>query len=810
MFALILRKQKLYILMLAFIGGMGVARHVAFAVVPIAQCDLSILNRPEMEWVIGGLEDLNHRMLCTHGSYEWPIDPNISNPLEQPRAKALRMRAKIIEAMISPVRSDSAEAVKFLAHYMNIDHRGDLENYRRGDPSLGFIPRGKAADVLNFIDQQAPKLSRQELARVIGFESAAGSTSEVPYKFQPKLMERLNAEKNPAFMGELLQAMEDRFIPVKPNPAYDAIQARVAGMSPEVLFALIQKDYLVFQESQNGVNTEQAESTRLKILAELSRHAGANGRIADLIREEIPGYLPDNAGEATRPDTLSMIERYMDGAPLAHSAAFLQNASMGVGKFPDSKASVLRAISKRNAGDLAVLMGMPADQDYKDFAIGVEYRRSKDKDWPSIGKVLQAYYGNLKEEKREDAGVLQALDDYASHSSPSDLVRVLSNIKNAPALSRIRGKVQEMSPADRYAIYKEIAKYKELPAADAFNKSLAQIQSDALTFAQFNPEVKSEKERHDLLFQIVDSTMLASSPDLRKLRGRALLSLVDRMKKNPLASDKDYKAVLEYLVNENFDQADLDAQQVHFASIQAYRQIMGDDAKNYLFETLVKSEQGSGALNSGRKLNLYLGLRNFANLTADDKKLLAKTQSQVSAYMRRLNFSDHPTAISVALRLMEARASEYDSDVGMAFFNSLQFNFLNANKDSIKQKMALIRKVCMEDPGIAMNFKSVQYLCGFRNDLNFPRMQYDFVDTQLAALVNSTSDEELRKLAEDLYAQLYTRAQEVNFAATPVPGADSAAQIQGQIPPKSAAGDIAGAASGRSTAVVPQAIVPSM
>ena len=546
-------------------------------------CDKAkpILEQPT-KWLMGTLKQRHERVLLTYKSYTCSAEHN---------AKARAMRDTIIQSMIDDHegQAEAEEVVKYLVHYVNINHRAETmnadprDNYRSGQATLNFVPRNSENKVFAFIEAQAPKLSREGLAKVIAFDSIPGThgiAGGSNYRFTKPVLDRLKAESDPRIAADILRAMND-FPPLGAHTAFKYVKEKIVGMTPQAIIDLFHSNPQIFRNADVGNNSEPVNEVRKKLFAELAKHTAGNAEAQHLVFLGIENYLPKTADATAKKlddDVVAMIHGFGAHAPIAQFPKFIRDVERRAHPHPMAVGLLYQSLSERKSEDLASLLPAKVDLEFKDYVISTIHSRTGKEGQAGLGNALAAYYRALDDDKAASGDVVKAVADFAKNATGEALGELLAAMKNGPAQSVVRAQSKEFDAAKRKEVYAAVASFEERPVSDEYNSQLALWKQDALDFARFGKNAGSDEERRNLVFKILSSLETAKSGVMLETRGLALDALTDLMRRKPLASDANYRKVLERLVGQ--DPIDFASVSAHDYAIKAYVQAMRGEKGN--------------------------------------------------------------------------------------------------------------------------------------------------------------------------------------------------------------------------------------
>jgi hypothetical protein len=299
---------------------------------------------------------------------------------------------------------------------------------------------------------------------------------------------------------------------------------------------------------------------------------------------------------------------------------------------------------------------------------------------------------------------------------------------------------------------------REIPARDALNAEIAKWKSDAIALVNRGEGI-DEKDRRDILFAVVDSTLLAEHSYLRAAGADALTALSDRIRRQRLPSDNAYLPLFERIIEQDFDANDLAAANRHYAAIQAYRNLAGDAAaRAFLAERLGRARQANN--NDARLINIYAGLRAISSPTAAESQALTEAREPVRTRLNSINRGQQRArSLSFALRLFDAGATEFNAEVGKSFNDMLRFDMgANQPKERLEQNMEVISQICLR-PNVVQDFSHIRQACGFPGGPEIRQVVMGQAIQSLQPIVASGRDESLARRAENLIQELENRAE---------------------------------------------------
>lgn len=702
---------------------------------------LEVLEHSD-EWLAGDLNDLHDRVLCTYEDQENKWEN------QEGKALALKMRTRILQFMIERHRKPQ-EVVKYLAHYAGI------AGERPGFATLGFIPRALEAKALALIAKQAPNLSREELAQVVAFESAQRVHSGKQVRFSKPLLDRIQAEKDPRFVADILHAI-DKYPYGDHKFALELIAQKSVDLPLEVLLSLVGKDGpKVLAQKQNPA----AAALRQRLVTLLAKHAGTSDVARALVLANIRDGLPASESAPLAASMITMLSDFARNAPMASVVELFDTIKERSPKHPLAPALVLQALSLRSSEDLVRLSAAKVSPAYKDYAIKKIHERVGKEGHARLGESLLAYYQGLDVKNHESAETLAALRDYAVKAKTDEVIGLLLAAKNGPALVALLDVSKGFdAKAQLLPIYRKVAELGEMAGNDAYNLALARWKLEILARIQEKRFEVAEADQRELIAQLIRSLDGAKAKESRDVRNAALLKLAQKILVSPLATDSRYADMLAQLVNEK----NVEDYAAHYAAIRAYRTAGGKDAEAVLAKALAAALQDK---DHDRIVNLYLGLSGSGEPVKDESTAMSAARAAIRARFAEASRTDRARSLAMALRLLDGNARGFSAEIGRTVFDFLRFDLSPSQSEvDLKAKLEVVGKLCLE-PGVAESFPHLLTLCGFPGGPEIRGLRFNVVGDKLENIVAELGrDSKLGKAVEELMGKIERRAEELEKA----------------------------------------------
>lgn len=720
--------------------------------IPPAQARVEI--PPPMQWFFGDLETINTRALTTFASHRWVGEDAAK------AAQALEMRRAIIRQFLSSVNPPQ-QAIPYLVHFLNVDHRDDNSQYVSGIAGLGFVPRDLVNDTLAFVNRHAASLSRDELARVVARDSDYAARSNQPYRLPNGVQERLRREQSPEFLQVLASELAKN-PPRREHPGYSVLRERMAGQSPEVLAEVRRVLETAVAQIPEGERSpamiRDLQRTWDRNTQELARHLGTSEIARTAVARSLVSDLPTDNSQGLSQSLADSLELFVSTVPTGPELIEVLN---GITDNDRTAFLAFNALEGRSSANLQSLVESEVAPDYKRVAISFLATRPTPEDRAHFGRALTAYYRTESEHPEVlDQDLAFAIALHIGQASTASIAGLLQVINDPLAIAHALTRIGTLDKDRRTSLYGAINSL-DLPTEPEEARKIRALLLQGIIDQIASAEDYTPVEKRGLFSAFLSKLSGASASEYLLARHGALRGLAELVQANPLPSDQSLIPVIQRAFRETTGlNHPLFSNRTEAAVGGALVALRSPEALTALAEEL---DHARGANLENRTVTLAIALARGENLPAPAQQALARGVESVKSAITRLAEADDFAELGALLtRVVEAPglSEPLAQTVGEGFTELVRFG-LAANREpaAVIQSLEAIRRICSV-ASAAETYAPARHICGNNNAGLVRGFQHRQAIESVESLGRTATDPEVVRVAREVFRQLNRRAQE--------------------------------------------------